>query len=474
MGVGSVHIPDVGVLRRAGAALDEAANAALGEHDVGLPLIFGKRVARDAQDARLESAATRARAAALLLEGADHPSIVQARDGATALATHLDEWRTLRGGNRWRHGYEAYQLYSRAQGLGHRLTYAAGGIDAIDAGRVTAWLADNVVGNSLHRNPRLVGTRLMVDARPGRLDPLTEALVPQTDLRGVGLPYTAERFLGWLAMSGPEDRGAAVEGIWHHLVAFGNGASDFGGKVTDGFGNPIDTRTRASVVRALFGATSEHRLGTRGQRPAWLDALADDELIELDIVTRTQLDLLTRATTKADVEQIVLERMLANDRMMYGKLDTGAATYAAAMELPEALRPDLAESVVRDVHAARQSALVTWKAAHDRRLASGASPAAVLADMLVDTRVFFPRSEMYRAGLEVLDRVPTDGQRAQVVERTRELLQRNLERTEGRRTDGYGRHPDYAEHGRAHTNAELLAKLDEPSRRTRDSGTLAW
>ncbi|MCW2922448.1 MAG: hypothetical protein JWL76_2322 [Thermoleophilia bacterium] len=439
-------------------------------------MLFGKRAAIDAQDARLDAAAVHAREAVALLDGAEHPGVVQVRDGAAALAQHLDDWRFLTGGKRWSHGYDGYMQYSGAEGMGQRLSFAADGIDAIESGRGAAWLAEHIDGNALRRSDRLVGLRLVVDARPGRLDPLVEAMVPELDFRGVGDSYTAERSISALVRLGVAERGRAVDWIWDHMVRFGNGTSDFGAVATDGAGNSIDTRTRASVVKAMFGAASEHRLGGRAQEPAWLARLADDDLVALDVVTRTQLDLLTRATTRADVEQLVLESLRSPDRMRYGALDTGAATYAAALELPEALRPSLHESVVRDIQEVRRASHRIWSSAHDDRLAAGAAPSSVLASMLSDPLITFSRADMYRSAIAMLDRVPRDGPRAPVVASTRELLERNLERTNGLRTDGYGLHPDYAEHGRALANAQLLARFDDMQKpgAPPDGAVLAW
>jgi hypothetical protein len=95
----------------------------------------------------------------------------------------------------------------------------------------------------------------------------------------------------------------------------------------------------------------------------------------------------------------------------------------------------------------------------------GITPVSLTRDILEATRDSGSQvavSQAVRDAHPVAARieVATDGER-QVLARLQEHLQRNLDRIEWRRRDGYSNHPDYAEHGRAIEDAVLLARIGD-------------
>ncbi len=108
---------------------------------------------------------------------------------------------------------------------------------------------------------------------------------------------------------------------------------------------------------------------------------------------------------------------------------------------------------------------VITHAAADELERAGITSASLTRDILEATRDSGSQalvSQAVRDAHPVAARieVTSDGERA-VLDRLRHHLQRNLDRIEGRLGDGYGRHPDYAEHGRSIEDAVLLGRIDD-------------
>jgi hypothetical protein len=156
---------------------------------------------------------------------------------------------------------------------------------------------------------------------------------------------------------------------------------------------------------------------------------------------------------------------------------TAAKIYdAARTELLADLAPEVLVQALREKVAAGGEIDLRTAAALARRDPALLEQAGVSADRLRDqaiaalaagTQVRVGSVEEHlaftRAGIEALQ--PTDPAQLAMRDELLATIDRNLDRIRGRRTDTFGRHPDYAEVGRVAENARLLHLLSQATPR---------